>query len=110
MKSQAVTTWTYCPEPHLLSSASWILCSGPFCSETPFPYSKCSEAPVLIISSLAPSERKLTEHCASGRGHGSPLQSVFPPGKSHGQESLVSSRPWGDRESGITELAKRYSY
>lgn len=63
MKSQAVTTWTYCPEPHLLSSASWILCSGPFCSETPFPYSKCSEAPVLIISSLAPSERKLTKHC-----------------------------------------------
>lgn len=55
MNTQVATAWAYSPEPELLFSASFTLCSGPFWSETPFPYSKCSQSPILIPSSLAPS-------------------------------------------------------
>ena len=44
-----------------------------------------------------------------GEGNGNPLQywqtlsSIFLPGKSHGQRSLVAYSPWGRKESDMTE-------
>ena len=38
-----------------------------------------------------------------GEGNGNPLQSVFLPGESHGQRSLVGYSPKGCKESDTTE-------
>ena len=38
-----------------------------------------------------------------GEGNGSPLESVFLSGKSHGRQSLVGYCPWGRKESDTTE-------
>lgn len=55
MNSRADTACACSPELDLLYSASLLLCSGSFWSDTPFFHFKCSKAPVLITSSLAPS-------------------------------------------------------
>ena len=38
-----------------------------------------------------------------GEGMGNPLQSVFLPGKSHGQRSLASYSPWSHKELDMTD-------
>ena len=37
------------------------------------------------------------------KGNGTPLQSILLPGKSHGRRNLVGYRPWGLKESDMTE-------